>query len=220
MPTLMSTAVILDIDGTLVDSNYQHALGWFRALRSCGETVPLWRIHRHMGMGGDHLVAELVDDDFEEARGDDVRDAESKFYGEMIDEVTALPGAVELIKTLQERGHPVVLASSAKEEEVEHYLELLDAHDLADACTTSADVEETKPKPDLVHAAMSKVEADRYVMIGDSTWDCAAAKRAGVETVALLTGGFHEQELKEAGAVAVYASIPELIDALDDLPLS
>lgn len=223
MPLCMpapDTAVILDIDGTLVDTNYHHALGWYRALRTCGRTVPLWRVHRHMGMGGDHLIAALTDKDFDSAHGDDVRAAESKFYGELIDEVAPLPGAVDLIKILQDRGHPVVLASSAKEEEVDHYLELLGARDLADACTTSADVEETKPKPDLVHAAMNKIEADRYVMIGDSTWDCEAAKRAGVETIALLTGGFHEQELTEAGAVAVFSSIAELIEHLEDLPLT
>ena len=220
IPPGVTTAVLLDIDGTLVDTNYHHALGWYRALRSCGQTVPLWRIHRHMGMGGDHLIAALVDDDFEASHGDDVRDAESKFYGELIDDVRALPGATDLIKTLQSRGHPVVLASSAKEDEVDHYLELLDARSLADAVTTSADVEATKPNPDLVLAAMDKVKAEEYVMIGDSTWDCAAAKRAGVKTVALLTGGFHESELRDAGAVAVFESISELIENLDDLPLS
>jgi phosphoglycolate phosphatase-like HAD superfamily hydrolase len=113
-----------------------------------------------------------------------------------------------------------VLASSAKEDEVEHYLELLDARELADGWTTSADVEATKPEPDLVQAAIDKAGGGQAVMVGDSTWDCEAAKRAGIETVAVLTGGFSEAELRDAGAVAVYHSIDDLRESLGETPLA
>jgi HAD superfamily hydrolase (TIGR01549 family) len=212
-------AAILDVDGTLVDTNYQHAIAWYRAFRDHDIVLPLWRIHRHIGMGGDQLVAALAGDEAERDKGDDIRDAESEHYSDLIGEVETLEGSRELIEDLKERGHSVVLASSAKEDEVQHYLELLGARDLADDWTTSDDVESTKPEPDLVHAAIEKAGGGEAVMVGDSTFDCEAAKRAGIETVAVMTGGFSEQELRDAGAVAVFESIVELRESLDDTPL-
>jgi len=213
-------AAILDVDGTLVDTNYQHAIAWFRAFRSEGIVLPVWRIHRHIGMGGDQLVAALCGDEVESERGDAVRDAEKGLYQELIDEVQPLEGATELIRELKDGGRAVVLASSAKEEEVEHYLDLLDARELADGWTTSADVEATKPEPDLVLAAVEKANSDDgAVMVGDSTFDCEAAERAGLATIAVLTGGFSEQELLDAGAAVVYESIVELRERLEETPL-
>src|SRR5437764_7791787 len=150
------TVAILDIDGTLVDTNYQHAIAWYRAFRQHEIVLPIWRIHRHIGMGGDQLVKALTDERTEEEKGDDIRAAEKTLYFQLIDEVQPMEGSRELIEQLKTRGHTVVLASSAKEDEVEHYLDLLDARDLADAWTTSADVEETKPQPDLVNAALKR----------------------------------------------------------------
>jgi HAD superfamily hydrolase (TIGR01509 family) len=213
-------AAILDVDGTLVDTNYQHALAWYRAFRKEGVVLPVWRIHRHIGMGGDQLVGALAGEEFERDHGDAVRDAEKDFYGELIGEVEPLEGASELIRELRDRGHPVVLASSAKDDEVEHYIELLGARELVDGWPTSADVEATKPEPDLVHAAVDKVGVgDGAVMVGDSTFDCEAAKRAGLETLAVLTGGFSRQELLGAGAAAVFESIAELREKLEETPL-
>jgi HAD superfamily hydrolase (TIGR01509 family) len=169
-------------------------------------------------MGGDQLVKALTDERTEEEKGDDIRDAEKPLYMAMIDEVEPLAGARELMTDLKERGHPVVLASSAKKDEVEHYLDLLDARDLADAWTTSADVERTKPEPDLVQAAMEKAGGGDGVMVGDTPWDVKAAERAGIRTVAVLTGGFSEQEVRDAGAVAVFESIAELREHLDETP--
>ncbi len=213
---------ILDIDGTLVDTNYQHALGWYRAFRRHGIVLPVWRIHRHLGMGGDQLVEALTDEGTENELGDQLREAEKEFYVELIDEVEPMDGARDLIAELGHRGHIVVLASSAKEDEVEHYLDLLDARDLADAWTTSADVEETKPAPDLVHSALTKVggSADDAVMIGDTPWDVKAAERAGVGTLAVLTGGFAIEELTESGARDVFESVADLRAALDRTPLA
>jgi HAD superfamily hydrolase (TIGR01549 family) len=212
-------AAILDVDGTLVDSNYQHTIAWYRAFRQHGHVLPVWRIHRHIGMGGDQLVASLCGDEVEDEEGDDIRAAEKTLYLELIDEVEPLAGARDLIVDLKNRGRRVVLASSAKPDEIEHYLDLLDARGLADAWTSSGDVEATKPAPDLVEAALESVGGGAAVMIGDSTWDCKAAERAGVRTLAVLTGGFSEQELRDAGAVAVFPSIEELRRRLSDTPL-
>jgi phosphoglycolate phosphatase-like HAD superfamily hydrolase len=213
------TAAILDVDGTLVDTNYHHTLAWGRAFYEQEVTPPLWRIHRHIGMGGDKLVAAVAGDDFERRSGDDVRDAEKRIYGELIGEVRPLEGARELIVELRERGHRVVLASSAKEDEVEHYIDLLDARELAHEWTTSDDVEATKPDPDLVGAALEKAGALSAVMIGDTTWDVEAAARAELKTLGLLTGGFSSAELRDAGAVAIFSSPRALCEGLDSTPL-
>jgi HAD superfamily hydrolase (TIGR01509 family) len=215
----MPAAAILDVDGTLVDTNYHHAIAWYRAFRQHAEILPIWRIHRHIGMGGDQLVRALRGDEVEEEKGDEIRSAEKVLYMALIEEVEPLEGARDLIGDLKERGHDVVLASSAKPDEVEHYLDLLDARELVDGWTTSGDVEATKPEPDLVRAAMDKAGDSGAVMVGDSTWDCEAAARAGIETIAVLTGGFSEAELREAGAVVVFGSIDELRTRLRDTPL-
>ena len=217
---MSAPTAILDIDGTLVDSNYFHAIAWYRALARHDHLLALWRVHRHIGMGGDQLVAALCGDDVEEREGDSIREAEGELYFELIDEVAPLDGARDLILDLKRRGSPVVLASSAKPEEVDHYLDLLDARELADAWTTLGDVEDTKPAPDLVRSALDKVGADDgAVMIGDSTYDCEAAARAGVDTIAVLTGGFSDAELLRAGATIVFHSIVELRERLAWTPL-
>jgi HAD superfamily hydrolase (TIGR01549 family) len=210
MTPAAAPAAILDIDGTLVDSNYHHAIAWFRALREHDVVLPVWRIHRHIGMGGDQLVAAVAGEEVEREHGDDIRATETDRYAELIAEVRPLEGARGLIEDLKRDGREVVLASSAKPEEVEHYLDLLDARGLADGWTTSGDVERTKPEPDLIRAALDRLDAGRAVMVGDSTWDCEAARNAGVETLAVLTGGFSAQELFDAGALSVFATITEL----------
>ena len=211
-------AAILDVDGTLVDTNYHHAIAWYRAFRALDLTLPLYRIHRHIGMGGDQLVEALAGAAVEREHGDAVREREGELYMELIDEVRPLAGARELLVELKERGHAVVLASSAKAHEVDHYLDLLDARELADAWTTSADVEETKPEPDLVAAAVERAGGGAAVMLGDSTWDCEAAKRAGLQTIGVLTGGFSDQELIAAGAVRVFERLDELRAELGTTP--
>jgi HAD superfamily hydrolase (TIGR01549 family) len=213
-------AAILDIDGTLVDTNYQHAIAWYRAFRGQGVTLPLYRIHRHIGMGGDQLVGALTDADFDREHGDAVREAEGEIYMQLIDEVRPLAEARELLEELNRRGHAIVLASSAKQHEVDHYLDLLDARELADAWTTSADVERTKPEPDLVEAAVERAGGGSAVMLGDSTWDCEAARRVHVPTIGVLTGGFSDQELRDAGAVCVFERLENLRAELDRTPFT
>ena len=215
----MATAAILDVDGTLVDTNYHHAIAWYRAFRKSDVTPEIWRIHRHIGMGGDQLVGAVAGDDVEERLGDDIREAEGEIYMSMIDEIEPFDGARELIAELADVADAVILASSAKEHEVDRYLDLLDARDIATDWTTSADVESTKPQPDLVQAAMDKAGTDSALMIGDTTWDCEAAARAGIPAVAVMTGGFAASELREAGAVEVFNGLAQLRDALPELPV-
>jgi HAD superfamily hydrolase (TIGR01549 family) len=181
--------------------------------------LPIWQIHRHIGMGGDQMVKALAGDDVDEDRGDAIRAAEGALYLDAIESTEPFEGARKLIEHLKDTGHEVVLASSAKAKEVDHYLDLLDAREIVDSWTTSADVEETKPAPDLVETAVSKLDGDEAVMIGDTPWDVEAARKAGVDTIAVLTGGFSEQELRDAGAVAVFESMDELRAHLDETPL-
>ncbi len=216
----MALTAILDIDGTLVDTNYHHAIAWYRAFRQLGVVLPMWHVHRHIGMGGDQMVPALAGDDFATEKGEEVREIEKDYYRELIDETEPLPGARALMDRLKEQGHTLVLASSAKEAEVDHYLDVLDARELADSWTTSADVESTKPEPDLVQAALDRAGNTETgaVLVGDSTFDCEAAKRAEVPSIAVLTGGFSSEELAEAGASAVYDSVEELLNRIDETP--
>jgi len=213
-------AALLDVDGTLIDSNYQHALAWYRAFRRHEIVLPLWRIHRAIGMGGDQLVPALVGPKLDEEQGDDIRAARDEIYtGGLMDEVAPLEGAHELIAELKDRGFRVVLASSSPRNELERYLDLLDARELADAWTTKDDVEATKPEPDLILAALEKAKTESAVMVGDTPWDVEAASKVGVETLCVITGGWSKQELREAGAIAVFESVDELRQRLDETPL-
>jgi HAD superfamily hydrolase (TIGR01549 family) len=212
----MSLTAIFDIDGTLVDTNYQHALAWYRAFRQEGIVMPIWQIHRAIGIGNDRVVEMLAGEQVDREHGDKLRDAQSAHYDEMIDEVAPMEGAHDLLSELKAAGHPIILASSASADEAEHYLDLLDAHDSVDGYTTSSDVENTKPEPDIVKAALAKSDGDTGVMIGDSTWDCKAATSAGLPSIGVLTGGFSEQELTEAGATTVFDSVAHLREYLGD----
>jgi HAD superfamily hydrolase (TIGR01549 family) len=212
---LATTAAVLDVDGTLVDTNYHHAIAWFRAFRAEGIVLPTWRLHRHVGMGGDKFVAAVAGDDVEEQLGDRLREAWERLFDELIDEVEPLAGARELLAELKRRHHPIVLASSAVERHVDAFLDKLGARELADSWTTKDDVEASKPDPDLVEAALAKAGTREAVMVGDTPWDVKAAAKAGLETICVVTGGFSDAELREAGATAVYESIEDLRGDLD-----
>lgn len=212
--------IIFDIDGTLCDSNYQHALAWYQAFRQHDVQLPVWELHRHLGMGGDQFVAAVAGDEAENEIGDEVRAAHDAIYMTMIQSVGVFDGARELLEDLKGDGFRVVLASSAKQREVDHYLDLLDGRDLADDWTTSDDVEQTKPEPDLVLAAREKLGGGDAVMVGDTPWDIEAARRSDVPTIAVLTGGFSEAELRDAGAVAVFRSVAQLRERRGDTALA
>ncbi|MBW8764998.1 MAG: HAD family hydrolase [Geodermatophilales bacterium] len=214
---------VLDVDGTLVDSNYQHALAWYRAFRSLGETFPVWRIHRLIGMGGDQLVAALGGQEVEERIGDEARKRWVQEADPLMAEVSLLPGARELIVALKERGHRVVLASSGKPHHVDRALDLLDVREVVDGWTTSEDVGSTKPAPDLLQVALKKIgepEDAPSVVIGDSVFDVEAAKNAGMPALVVRSGGFGDDELRRAGAEAIFDTPADLTAALDDTALA
>ena len=214
---------VLDVDGTLVDSNYQPALAWDRAVRSLGETVPVWRLHRLIGMGGDQLVSAIGGQELDERIGDEARKRQVEEVDKLIGEMSVLPGARELLVAIKERGHRLVLASSGKEHHVDAFLDLLDARDVADAWTSSNDVESSKPAPDLLHVALAKLGAPEdadSVVVGDSVWDVKAAENAGMPAFVVRSGGFGDDELREAGAVALFDTPGDLMKALDDTPLA
>ena len=218
-----NTIAVLDVDGTLVDSNYQHALAWYRALRSMGKTFPIWRLHRLIGMGGDQLVGALGGDDVEARIGDEAREKWVEEVDEIIGEIAPLPGARDLLVAVKERGHRLVLASSGKPQHVDRFVDLLDVRDIADGITSSEDAEASKPAPDLLQVALQKLgvspDADS-VMIGDSVWDVEAAKKAGMPAIVVRSGGFGDDELREAGAVGIFDTPGDLAAHLDDTPLA
>ena len=216
----MARAAILDVDGTLVDTNYHHALAWYRAFREQGIVLPLWRLHRHVGMGGDKYVAAVAGEEAEARVGDRVRERWEELFNEVLDEVAPLSGARELIGDLKDRGHVVVLASSAVAPHLDRFIDLVDAREVVDGWTGKDDVERSKPDPDLVAAALEKAGTRDAAMLGDTPWDVEAARQAGIETVCLVTGGFSADELRGAGAAAVFESIEELRDRLDESPLA
>lgn len=207
---------LLDIDGTLLDSTYHHALAWARAFAEVGHPAPVWRLHRLIGMGGDRIVAEILGQQLAEELGEEATSRWEAAYDEVIGATQLLPGARELLDGLRAAGLEVVLASSSIPKHAEHALRLLAADDRADAWTTAEDAAESKPHPELLEAALDRTRGDHAVMIGDATWDVIAAERVGVSTIGLRCGGFGEAELREAGAVAVYDDPADLLARLDE----
>ena len=210
-------AVLFDIDGTLVDSNYLHVHAWQRAFAEVGLPVQAWHIHRSIGMDGATLVDELS----QGAPGDvqkRLKDLHTRYYQAGAALLTALPGARRLLRTVAERDLQVVLATSAPEDELALLRSTLDCDDVVSAITSSADVEQAKPNPGIVEVALAKagVSAERAVFVGDAVWDVEASGRARVPCIAVLSGGVSRCELEEAGAAAVFDDAEDLREHLDD----
>ncbi|MEO6413402.1 MAG: HAD family hydrolase [Pedococcus sp.] len=216
----MADTAIFDVDGTLVDTNYQHALAWFRAFRRFDITRPVWRIHRGIGMGGDLFVSAVGGREVEEAHGDDLRAAWAEEFDQLIGDIQPFEGAHDLLAEVKERGFRLVLASSGKAQHVEYFLDLIDGRSLADAWTTSDDVEQSKPEPDLVAAALAKVKGASGIMVGDSIYDAQAAAKLNIPTLGVRTGGFSVGELQEAGVLQVFDSLVAFRHALEGTPLA
>ena len=212
-----AAGVLFDVDGTLVDSNYLHVVAWSRALRANGHEVPMSTLHRTVGQGADRLVESVIG-----RADDDVSDAHSDFYGPHLHELVAFPCAADLLRTVKKSGSRVVLVTSASAEEVEHLRKAITADDAIDEVTCNEDVDASKPDPDLVQSALDKagLTAAHAVFVGDTVWDVEAARRAGVPCVCVLTGGISAAELREAGAVAIYDDVAELLKKYDDSPLA
>ncbi|HET9733051.1 MAG TPA: HAD family hydrolase [Acidimicrobiales bacterium] len=214
---MSASAALLDIDGTLVDSNYLHTLSWWRALQDVGATVPMARVAPLIGMGGEQLMTELLGAPDEAAAA-----GHSRHYQRMKGELSLLPGARELVEALHARGVTVVLATSAKQRELEDLLRLLDADDWIDDVVAAPDVESAKPDPDVFAAALSAsgAAAEEALALGDTVWDVKAAGRAGIGCVSVLTGGHCEADLSGAGALAVYRDAAAVLADLDQGPFA
>jgi len=206
--------VLFDVDGTLLDTNYLHVLSWWQAMNDAGhEGVSMAAIHRSIGIASEGLVERLLGHDDEKAV-----EAHSERYEALRDQVTAFPRAAELVKACADRGFTPVLATSGKEDDLEWMLPAIGADDSFAGATTSSEVDEGKPSPDLLTSAIEEHRLDprRSVAIGDTVWDVEAAEKAGVRCIALTCGGISEAELRGAGAAEVYADPTDLLENLDE----
>lgn len=210
------TAVVFDLDGTLVDTTYLHALAWWRATRDAGLDVPFATFHRLIGMGSDQLTDEVFG-----GPRDDLVEARAKLYEDMHDEVRALPGAAELVRGVAERGVRVVVGTSGEPQDVDVALELLGIEQVLHATVNSSEADESKPAPDIFELAIERAEvaAEDAVVVGDTIWDTKAAARCGLTSIGLLTGGHATQDLLDAGASAVYDDPADLLAHLEGSPI-
>jgi HAD superfamily hydrolase (TIGR01509 family) len=206
-------AVFLDIDGTLMDTNYLHVEAWAQAFEEVGARPPRSRIHHEVGKGSDKLIPEFLEDDQKAERASELH---SEYYAELQERGHPLPGARELVDSLVEGGYEVWLATSAKPEELEHHMSELGVAGKISGVVSSDEAEESKPAPDIFGLAMERAGTapEDAVVVGDSIWDVEAAKEAGVRAAAVMTGGaFSREELEGAGACAVYQDCAELLEA-------
>jgi len=209
----MVKVVVLDVDGTLMDTNYLHTEAWARAFEEAGHRMPRVRLHKEVGKGAGLLIREFVEDEETVER---IQDLHSEFYDWLQEYGHPLPGAKELISSLKQRGYEVWFVTSAKDEELEHHMQELEAEDNVNGVVNSSDVENSKPAPDIFEETLRRAgaTADETVAVGDAIWDIEAARDAGVRTVAVLSGGaFSKEALEEAGAVAVYEDCAALLDS-------
>jgi HAD superfamily hydrolase (TIGR01549 family) len=202
---------IFDVDGTLVDSTYHHALAWHRALRACGLDVPMWKVHRSIGMGGDRLVAAVCGDVVEHKLGDVLRKRWSDAYDELFPEVRALPGAHEIVERLHAEGHRVCVASSGNREDTDEALEVVGVRAFLTSVTTGDDVADSKPAPDVVQVCWERLGRGPAMVVGDTVYDVAAAQALGLPCITVRTGGFGVSELETAGAVLVVDDLTDLL---------
>ena len=211
-------AVLFDVDGTLVDTNYLHSVTWWQALSQGGHYVPMADIHRAIGMGSDQLLDRLLPGNRDKDADGALRTSHDALYATYWSRLRPLPGAVDLLRACKAQGLTVVLASSAGEAESGVLRAALDAEDAIDGATFAGDVERSKPAPDLVQVALEKaaVPPEQAVFVGDTVWDVRASSKAGVPCIGLLSGGIGRAELADAGAAQVYAGPGDLLARLPD----
>jgi HAD superfamily hydrolase (TIGR01509 family) len=210
------TAVVFDLDGTLVDTTYLHALAWWRASVAAGGEIAFSRFHRLIGMGGDELSEELFGGprpDLEAGRAEQYR----RLHGE----VRLLPGARELVVAVASMGHRVVIGTSGETDDVVRSLDLLDVGDQLHGVVSSSEAPTSKPAPDIFELALERagVSPEHAVVVGDTVWDAKASAEAGVVSIGLLTGGHATHDLLEAGSAAVFDDPADLLEHLDGSPI-
>ncbi|GGF49784.1 haloacid dehalogenase [Marmoricola endophyticus] len=208
--------VVLDVDGTLVDTVYHHVRTWGDAFDAVGVAVPSWRIHRAIGMGGDRLVAAVAGDEVETSYGDEVRSRHDEAFWALLDRVQPLPGAADLLRGLGDLGLRVVVASSGSAEQTRRLLATVEGNDRSDAVAANDDAEASKPDSQIVDVAVARVEGRKALVVGDAVYDMQAARRGGHRAVGVLTGGFGAQELLDAGADAVFETAVQLLAAVQN----
>lgn len=216
--TSTRSAVLFDIDGTLLDTNYFHTVSWWYALREAGEDFPMARIHPLIGMGSDQLLTDLLG---EEREG--LSDLHSKYYKPYKKDLHPFPKAADLLRTVSERDVQVVLATSSKEEDLDQLLDALGPDEGVIREIVHGDmVGSSKPAPDIFAVALERLELDpnQTMVVGDTRWDIEAAAKCGLDVVAVLTGGSTRRDLTDAGAVGVYDDVAELLHELDESPLA
>jgi HAD superfamily hydrolase (TIGR01509 family) len=216
-----SPAVLFDIDGTLVDSNYLHIHAWCRAFSDVGTTVESWRIHRCIGMDGTRLLKFLTQDAEQDVQ-QRAKDLHLQYFTDSAPLLKCLPGARELLERIHALGLQIVLATSASEDELSLLREVLDSDDVISAMTSSKDVDVAKPDPGIIQVALERagVDASHAVYVGDAVWDIVACKNAGVPSIGVLSGGVSREELGNAGAERVFDNTRELCDRIDDTAIA
>lgn len=211
-------AVLFDIDGTLLDTNYFHTVSWWQAFQEAGEDIPMSRIHPLIGMGSDQLLKDLLG---EEREG--LSDLHSKYYKPYKKMLHPFPNGADLMAEVGKRGAQVVLATSSKEEDLDELMAAIGADDgVIDEIVHGDMVESSKPAPDIFAVALERLglDAEQTIVVGDTRWDIEAAAKLDIKVVAVLTGGSTRRDLNDAGAVAVYEHVAELLETLDDSPLA
>jgi HAD superfamily hydrolase (TIGR01509 family) len=220
----MIRAVIFDVDGTLIDSVDLHAAAWMEALRHFGIEVAFGDIRSQIGKGGDQLLPVFVPRERLEQEEEAISAFRSDlFKRDYLSRVRVFPGVPALFQKIRSTGRTIALASSGKADEVENYARIAGITELIDVSTTADDAEHSKPEPDIFEAALAKlapIPAEECVVIGDTPWDVIAATKAGLKTIGVLSGGFAEAELRDAGAIAIYKDPEDLFAGFDDSPLA
>ena len=208
---------ILDLDGTLVDTVFAHVVAWRRAFLEVGVDIPGWRIHRAIGIGGDRLVTEVAGPTVEHAMGDKVRELHGTHFEHALPQVTPTEGAAAMVDALRGRGLRVVVASSGEREVTERLVSLVGDGETLHEWVSGDQVEDSKPAPDLLAAALEQTGGSQALVVGDTVWDVESALRSAFPCVGLLTGGISRAELLDAGAVVVHDSPASVTENLDDV---
>ena len=212
----MIKAIIFDLDGTLVDSVDYHTEAWVKAFKEYGYDFPFDKLREQIGKGSEFIIGELLSTEEAEKLESDIAGYRKKYYQEnLLEKVQPFPKVRELFETIKADGLTIVLASSARRETIEHYKKLLNIEDLIDGATSTDDVEQSKPEPDIFEAALKKlgdVSKEEVIVVGDSPYDALAAGKVPLRTIGVLCGGFERDTLNKVGCVAIYQDPADLLD--------